>query len=98
MITGAVMSAAVYLASDLLFHFPSVPVIMMLGMLQVPYVTFAQFIGSLVSVTIRKYVGKEFWDKHKGFIYIGIFIGDGLVTLIIQMSVLIGRAVWLKPY
>jgi hypothetical protein len=71
---------------------------MMMGMLQVPYLTLAQFLGSLASHFIRKFWGKELWDSSKGFIYLGVTIGDGIISTILTMSALIGKSMWLKPY
>jgi len=98
MIAGAVLSAGVYLVSDLVFHFPAAAALVMIGMLQPISTTLAWFGGSVVSVFIGRFIGKERWSFMKGLVFIGFIVGDGLVGLIIQISALVGKAIWLKPY
>jgi len=97
-LTGFSLSAALYMVSDFVFHLPSIPIAMMTGMLQFPHLSFAQFFGSLASLAIRRFVGPEFWDSNKGYLWAGMFMGDGLVSTILLITALVGRSTWLKPY
>ncbi|MEM3466832.1 MAG: hypothetical protein QW566_10220, partial [Candidatus Jordarchaeales archaeon] len=97
-LTGFGLSAALCVISDIVFRFPSAPVVMMMGMLQAPYLTLAQFAGSLTSLAIRRFAGQRFWDSNRGFVYVGITIGDGIVSTILSIMALLGRSIWLKPY
>lgn len=96
--TGLGVSTVLYLISDLVFHMPSFPIAMMSGMLMVPNIALSQFLGSLMSVGIAKFLGRKLWDENKGFFVMGVFLGDGLFSTILRVLTLIGRSVWLKPY
>jgi hypothetical protein len=96
--TGLGVSTVLYLISDLVFHTPSFPIAMMSGMLMVPNIALSQFLGSLISVGISRFLGKKLWDENKGFFVIGLSLGDGLFSTILRVLTLIGRSVWLKPY
>jgi len=93
---GAVLSAVTYAIGEFVFHYPSMPVAMMIGMLLPPYNILGMFIGSLISALISRYV--KVWDRIKGYVFMGFIIGDGSVSTIIQVLTLIGKAIWLKPY
>jgi len=98
MLSGFGASSVLYLISDLVFHLPSFPIAMMTGMLMPPYIALSQFVGSLLSKGVGRFVGRELWESQKGFVVIGIFIGDGLVTTILTIIVLLTRSTWLMPY
>jgi hypothetical protein len=98
MLTGFGISAVLYLFSDLVLHIPSIPVAMITGMLTVPPVTLAQFLGSLGALAVGKFVGEEFWNKNKGFFFIGLTLGTGMVDTILRIVALLGRSTWLMPY
>ncbi|RLE89802.1 MAG: hypothetical protein DRJ49_01890 [Thermoprotei archaeon] len=93
---GALISAITYAVGEFVFHYPSMPVAMMIGMLLPPYNIFGMFVGSLLSRLISRYV--RVWSRIKGYVFMGFIIGDGSVSTIIQVMALIGRAIWLKPY
>ncbi|MEM1557228.1 MAG: hypothetical protein QXT26_00565 [Thermoproteota archaeon] len=98
MFMGMGISTVIYLISDLAFHIPSFPIAMMTGMLMVPNIALAQFVGSLMSIAIRKFMGRRMWEENKGFIVIGLTLGDSLFSTILRVLTLIGRSIWLKPY
>ncbi len=98
MLTGFSISTVLYLISDFVLHVPSIPVAMITGMLMVPPDALAQFLGSVGSAMIGRFAGKEFWDKNKGFFFIGITLGSGMVDTILRMIALLSRATWLMPY
>ncbi len=98
MIAGAVLSAGVYLVSDLVFHYPVVGAVAMMGMLMPLSTALAWFGGSVGSYLIARFIGKERWGFMRGLVYIGFIVGDGLVGLLLQISTLVGKAIWLKPY
>jgi hypothetical protein len=95
---GFGISTTLYLVMDFVFHLPSIPIAMLAGMLQPPYYMQAQFIGAVASYAIAKFVGHEFWNQNKGFIFFGLVIGDGTVSTILMVLTLISRATWLMPY
>jgi hypothetical protein len=99
MVTGFSISAGLYLISDLIFHRPYYA-IAMLGAVPPSQFSFwlAMFIGSLVSHIIGKTVGREFWDSNKGFITIGFFVGDGVVSTVLTIISLLNKSTWLLPY
>ena len=98
MSTGFGLGTLVYLVSDLVFHVPSFPIAMATGMLVPPFIVLAFFAGSLSSFVIRRFVGRELWDSNKGFIFMGVTVGDGLVATILMILELISRSTWLMPY
>ncbi len=98
MYTGFGISTALYLVCDLVLHIPSFPIAMMTGMLMPPWAALAQFAGSLLSIAAGKFIGGGFWEANKGFVVIGMLIGDGLVSTILSVWRLISRSTWLMPY
>ena len=98
MMTGFCISAVLYLFSDLVLHIPSIPVAMITGMLLTQPDALAQFLGSLGSIAIGRFLGKEFWDKNKGLIVIGLMLGIGIVDTTLRIIALLGRSTWLLPY
>lgn len=98
MSTGLGLGTLLYLVSDLVFHVPSFPIAMASGMLVPPFTVLAFFAGSLASSVIGRFVGKEFWESNKGFIFMGVTVGDGVVATVLVILQLISRSTWLMPY
>jgi hypothetical protein len=98
MTTGFGLSAAIYLASDFLLHDASLPIAMIGGMLTPINIALAQFIGSLISILGAKYIGEKFWNENRGFIFIGLTVGDSLVSAFLLIMQLVNRSIWLMPY
>ena len=98
MSTGFGLGTLLYLVSDLVFHLPSFPIAMATAMLVPPFIVLAMFAGSLTSHVISRFAGREFWESNKGFIFIGVTVGDGLVATTLVILELISRSTWLMPY
>lgn len=98
MLSGFGLSAILYLISDFVLHDASIPIAMMGGMLTQIHVALAQFAGSLLSIAAAKYIGKKFWDENRGFIYMGLILGDSLVSAFLLLIQLVNRSIWLMPY
>jgi len=98
MTTGFGLGTILYLVSDLVFHLPAFPIAMATAMLVPPYIVLAMFVGSVASHVIGRFVGREFWESNKGFIFIGVTVGDGLIATILMILELISKSTWLMPY
>lgn len=98
MFTGFGLSAILYLISDFILHDASIPIAMMGGMLTQVHVALAQFVGSVLSVFAAKYIGEKFWGENRGLIFMGLVLGDSLVSASLLIVQLLNRSIWLMPY
>jgi len=101
-VMGFSASTVVYLISDFVFHFPAAGILMLVGMQGIapmgPWWTLHAFIGSIISKAISKFVGEKLWDSNKGYIMMGILIGDSIISTLAIILSLVARSTWLKPY
>lgn len=98
MVAGFGISTLVYLFSELALHDFSLPVAAMSGMLLPIHTALAYFFGSLISNFIAKFAGEKWWNENKGYVAMGFWLGDGIVSAILMLLQLLGRSIWLLPY
>jgi len=58
----------------------------------------AYFLGSLISRFITIYTGEKWWNENRGYIAMGLWLGDSIVSALLMLIQLITRAIWLLPY
>ena len=98
MVTGFGLSTLVYFASELALHDFSIPVATMSGMLLPIHVALAYFVGSLISNFVAKFAGEKWWNENKGYVAMGFWLGDGIVSAFLMLVQLLSRSIWLLPY
>lgn len=98
MAMGFGLSTAMYLVSDLLLHDFSLPVAFMSGMLLPIHTALAYFAGSLISNFIAKYAGEQWWNENRGYVAMGLWLGDSIVSAFLMIMQLLSRSIWLLPY
>ncbi|MEM0087436.1 MAG: hypothetical protein QXG48_03675 [Thermofilaceae archaeon] len=95
---GFSLSAATYFASEFLLHDFSLPVAFLGGLLLPIHTALAYFLGSLISRFITIYTGEKWWNENRGYIAMGLWLGDSIVSALLMLIQLITRAIWLLPY
>jgi hypothetical protein len=98
MVAGFGLSTLVYFASELALRDFSIPVAVMSGMLLPIHTALAYFTGSLISNFVARFAGEKWWNENKGYIAIGFWLGDGIVSAFLMLVQLLSRSIWLLPY
>jgi hypothetical protein len=98
MMSGFALSALLYVVSEFALHDFSIPVALMSGMLLPVYTAIAYFAGSLISNMISKLAGEKWWNENKGYVAMGFWLGDSIVSAFLMLMQLLTRSIWLLPY
>ncbi len=89
--------SGMYIVLDLV-HSPLSFISLGAGMFTITPIAIAMFTGGLIALVIKKWKGREFWDKYKNLIAAGLGIGEGFAVTISVAMALIINSIWFMPY
>jgi len=78
--------------------FSSLGIIM--GLFSIPYTAMSTFIGSAIGRFLmpRLFKGKARWDDAKSYVVLGLFLGEGMIVVIVMGLAMIAKSSWLWPW